>query len=48
MFRPRIMICVPSRITTVEKRAVQEAAMQAGASHAELMKNYGSCYGRRS
>ena len=38
MFRPRIMICVPSRITTVEKRAVQEAAMQAGASHAELIE----------
>ena len=38
MFRPRVMICVPSRITTVEKRAVQEAAMQAGASHAELIE----------
>lgn len=38
MFRPRIMICVPSRITTVEKRAVQEAAMQAGASHVQLIE----------
>lgn len=38
MFRPRIMICVPSKITTVEKRAVQEAAMQAGASHVELIE----------
>lgn len=31
VFRPRIMICVPSGVTTVEKRAVQEAAEQAGA-----------------
>lgn len=38
MFRPRVMICVPSRITTVEKRAVQEAAMQAGAAHVELIE----------
>ena len=30
-FRPRIMICVPSGVTQVEKRAVQEAAEQAGA-----------------
>ncbi len=29
--RPRIMICVPSGVTTVEKRAVLEAASQAGA-----------------
>lgn len=30
-FRPRIMVCVPSGVTQVEKRAVQEAAEQAGA-----------------
>ena len=29
-FRPRIMICVPSGVTEVEKRAVREAAAQAG------------------
>ena len=30
-FRPRIMVCVPSGVTKVEERAVQEAAEQAGA-----------------
>ena len=29
--RPRMVICVPSGITGVEQRAVQEAAEQAGA-----------------
>ena len=28
--RPRIMVCIPSGATTVEKRAVLEAAMRAG------------------
>ncbi|MDR1701534.1 MAG: rod shape-determining protein [Sporomusaceae bacterium] len=37
-FKPRIMICVPSGVTTVEKRAVQEAAMQAGASKVFLIE----------
>ena len=32
VFRPRIMICIPSGVTMVEQRAVQEAAEQAGAS----------------
>lgn len=32
--RPRIMICVPSGITEVEKRAVEDAAIQAGAKEA--------------
>jgi rod shape-determining protein MreB len=36
--KPRIMICIPSGVTTVEKRAVQEAAMQAGASKAFLIE----------
>ena len=31
MFKPRIMICIPSGCTTVERRAVLEAAQQAGA-----------------
>jgi rod shape-determining protein MreB len=36
--RPRVLICVPSAITTVERRAVEEAALQAGASAAYLME----------
>ncbi|WP_105617981.1 rod shape-determining protein [Vallitalea okinawensis] len=30
--KPRVVICVPSGVTEVEKRAVREAAIQAGAS----------------
>lgn len=30
--KPRVVICVPSGVTEVEKRAVKEAAIQAGAS----------------
>ena len=37
-FKPRIMICIPSGVTTVEKRAVQEAALQAGARKVELIE----------
>ncbi|WP_196602961.1 rod shape-determining protein [Pectinatus frisingensis] len=36
--KPRIMICVPSKVTTVEKRAVRQAARQAGASTAYLIE----------
>lgn len=36
-FRPRIMICVPSGVTEVEKRAVREAAAQAGGKDVFLM-----------
>src|SRR5688572_29259795 len=36
--RPRALICVPSAITEVERRAVIEAAQQAGAAHAYLME----------
>ena len=38
LFRPRVMICVPTGVTVVEKRAVQEAAEQAGAKKAELIE----------
>ena len=38
LFRPRVMICVPTGVTIVEKRAVQEAAEQAGAKTAELIE----------
>lgn len=31
IFKPRVVICVPSSVTNVERRAVIEAAMQAGA-----------------
>ena len=37
-FKPRIMICVPSGVTTVEKRAVLEAAVQAGAKETFLIE----------
>ncbi|HEX4979182.1 MAG TPA: rod shape-determining protein [Acidimicrobiales bacterium] len=35
--RPRVLICVPSAITSVEKRAVKEAARRAGATEAYLI-----------
>ncbi|MCL1983644.1 MAG: rod shape-determining protein MreB [Clostridiales bacterium] len=37
-FKPRIMVCVPSGVTEVEKRAVREAAMQAGGKAVFLME----------
>lgn len=37
-FRPRIMVCVPSGVTEVEKRAVREAAMEAGGKSVFLME----------
>jgi len=37
-FKPRIMVCIPSGVTTVEKRAVLEAAMQAGARKTFLIE----------
>lgn len=38
LFRPRVMICIPSGATDVEKRAVLEAAVQVGASEAFLIE----------
>jgi rod shape-determining protein MreB len=38
LFRPRIMVCIPSGVTTVEKRAVLEAALQAGARKTYLIE----------
>jgi len=35
--RPRVVICVPSAITEVERRAVIEAARRAGAADAQLL-----------
>lgn len=37
-FRPRIMVCIPSGITMVEQRAIQEAAEQAGARQTQLIE----------
>ena len=36
--KPRIMVCIPTGVTSVEKRAVLEAAMQAGASKTYLIE----------
>ena len=36
--KPRVLICVPSAITEVERRAVQEAALHAGAKAAYLVE----------
>jgi len=36
--RPRVVICVPAGVTTVEERAVKEAAQQAGAKEAYLIE----------
>lgn len=37
-FQPRVVVCVPSGVTEVEKRAVEEAAIQAGAREAFLIE----------
>lgn len=38
IFQPRVVICVPSGVTEVEKRAVEEAAIHAGAKEAYLIE----------
>ena len=38
LFKPRIVICVPSGITEVEERAVIDAGIQAGARRAYLIE----------
>src|SRR5699024_12385691 len=38
IFKPRIVICVPSGVTEVEKRAVIEASNQAGARSTYLIE----------
>lgn len=37
LFKPQVVICVPTGVTSVEKRAVLEAAMQAGAKKVLLI-----------
>ncbi|MEG0012711.1 MAG: rod shape-determining protein [Cellulosilyticaceae bacterium] len=36
--KPRVIICVPSGVTSVEKRAVEEATLKAGAKQALIME----------
>ncbi|ABR48447.1 cell shape determining protein, MreB/Mrl family [Alkaliphilus metalliredigens QYMF] len=38
LVQPRVVVCVPSGVTEVEKRAVEEAALQAGAREAYLIE----------
>lgn len=38
LVRPRIIVCVPSGVTEVEKRAVMDAALEAGAREAYLIE----------
>lgn len=38
LFKPRIMICIPSGVTGVEERAVRQAAMESGAAAAYLIE----------
>lgn len=38
LFRPRVVVCIPSGATPVEERAVREAALQAGAGEAYLIE----------
>ena len=38
LFKPRIVICVPSGITEVEERAVVDAGIQAGARRVFLIE----------
>jgi rod shape-determining protein MreB len=37
-FRPQVVVSIPSGVTSVEKRAVLEASMQAGAKHTYLIE----------
>ncbi|KJS85460.1 MAG: rod-share determining protein MreBH [Peptococcaceae bacterium BICA1-8] len=37
-FKPRVMVCIPSGVTSVEERAVRQAAMAAGARQAYLIE----------
>ena len=37
MFKPKVMICIPAGVTSVERRAVRDAAMQAGAQEVFLI-----------
>ena len=36
--RPQVIICIPSGVTAVERRAVKEAALKAGAKHVSVIE----------
>lgn len=38
IFKPRVLICVPSQVTSVESRAVTQAALEAGAKEAFIIE----------
>lgn len=38
LFRPRVMVCIPSMATSVEERAVRQAVLQAGARQSFLIE----------
>ncbi|MFZ7102313.1 MAG: rod shape-determining protein [Peptococcaceae bacterium] len=38
LVKPRVVVCVPAGVTSVEERAVKEAAVQAGAKEAHLVE----------
>lgn len=38
IFKPEVMICIPAGVTSVEMRAVRDAALQAGAKVAHLIR----------
>lgn len=38
LFRPRVMVCIPSGATSIEQRAVKQAVIQAGAGQAYLIE----------
>lgn len=38
IFKPRVMVCIPSGVTGVEERAVRQAALAAGAKQAYLIE----------
>jgi len=38
LFRPRVMVCIPTGVTGVEERAVRQAAVHAGAKEAHLIE----------
>lgn len=38
LFKPRVMVCIPSGVTGVEERAVRQATVQAGARQAHMIE----------
>jgi rod shape-determining protein MreB len=37
LVKPRVVVCVPSGVTMIERRAVEEAVLQAGARHVDIV-----------